>query len=1082
MKIKTYLIFFLLFIANISFSNEFIKIDIIGNKRISNETIINIINFKKNESYDLDDLNDFQKKLLKSNFFSDVLVQSKSKTLIIEVKENPLIDFFYIKGVENKKREDFLYEILSLGQNRVFSDVLLNEDLEKIRDVFRSAGYFDVLINPIVTKTRNGTYNVVLEIDRKNKYNIKRIFFIGDVKYKSSTLLDVVSSTEYGWWNFLSDSDIVDSNRINIDKELLKDFYLKNGYYDVQIVSSDINIVDNKSANIIFSINAGEKYFFSEHRIIDNGANLKENDLSSLNKILSKKINGTFSKTKIDNADDLINDYLISKKIEFVTFLSTPKKNNTNSIDVEYNFIQIPKKFINLVNVSGNSITEENVIRRNMLFSEGDSFVDYKIKKTIDNLKSLKIFKSVNLTTENISDNKLDINISVEEQPTGSIGAGIGVGSSGSAISTSLVEQNLFGKGIILNSNITVGTEKIFGNTSFTIPDFKNSGNNLNYNIYAVSTEYQNAGYESKKIGNSVSLNYDIYEDVSLTSGVGADVDQIDTNNSASALYKSREGDYLTFKTFYSIFSDKRDSKFLPTKGYRIGFGQSYAIPGSDIPYIENNLSGSYYYPIAKDYILSLKSGISSINSLDNKDVKLSDRKFLSGSKLRGFESFGIGPKDGKDHIGGNYSAYTSLSTTIPNPIPDSWNAKSILFLDSGNVWGVDYNNSLDSNKIRSSAGLSLEWISPLGPLSITMAQNISKADGDLDESFSFNIGSNFWLLMKSFFRNKGPFDINFILENLLFSEKKKFRKFKIKNVSNLKDSLKGDITFLDSNKYFSQAEKTKASFCLTKEKYSNKLNLKCVPIISKNPLLDFIIITKLFYPESINDNYKFKLNQKYKNLKKLNTFIDSSVKIGTGFDVGINTVLKKNVILGKNVTIGSNCVISNSVIGDNVKINDGTIIGKIGYGFKYINNKFNFIPHIGSVIINNNVYIGSNCTIDRGSFSNTVIDHDTKIDNLVHLAHNVKVGSNCFVAGQVGIAGSTIIGDNCIIGGQAGISGHLKIGSNVKIGGHSGVIRDIEDDKKVMGYPSKDIKLFLKKELKLKWLIKIYHLLTNQK
>ena len=322
---------------------------------------------------------------------------------------------------------------------------------------------------------------------------------------------------------------------------------------------------------------------------------------------------------------------------------------------------------------------------------------------------------------------------------------------------------------------------------------------------------------------------------------------------------------------------------------------------------------------------------------------------------------------------------------------------------------------------------------------------------------------------MKSFFRNKGPFDINFIIENLLFSEKKKFRKFKIKNVSNLKDSLKGDITFLDSNKYFSQAEKTKASFCLTKEKYSNKLNLKCVPIISKNPLLDFIIITKLFYPESINDNYKFKLNQKYKNLKKLNTFIDSSVKIGTGFDVGINTVLKKNVILGKNVTIGSNCVISNSVIGDNVKINDGTIIGKIGYGFKYINNKFNFIPHIGSVIINNNVYIGSNCTIDRGSFSNTVIDHDTKIDNLVHLAHNVKVGSNCFVAGQVGIAGSTIIGDNCIIGGQAGISGHLKIGSNVKIGGHSGVIRDIEDDKKVMGYPSKDIKLFLKKELKLK-------------
>ena len=744
MKKKIYLMFFLLFVANITFSDEFTKIEVIGNKRISDETIANIINFKKNINYDLNDLNDFQKKLLKSNFFSDVLVQSKFKTLVIQVKENPIIDFFFIKGVKNKQREEFLYENLSLGQNRVFSDVLLKEDLEKIRDVFRAAGYFDILINPKITKTLNGTYNVLIEIDRKNKYNIKRIFFIGDVKYKSSTLLDVISSIESGWWNFFTDKDIVDTNRINIDKNLLKDFYLKNGYYDVQIVSSDINIVDNTSANIIFSINAGEKYYFSEHKIIDNQANLKETDLNNLNKLLSKKINGIFSKAKINSADDLVNDYLIRKKIEFVSFLSIPKKNNNNLIDVEYKFIQKPKKFINLVNISGNSITEENVIRRNMLFSEGDSFVDYKIKKTIDNLKSLKIFKSVNLTTENISDNKLDINIDVEEQPTGSIGAGIGVGSSGSAVSTSLIEQNLFGKGIILNSNITVGTEKVFGNTSFTIPDFKNSGNNFNYNIYAVSTEYKNAGYKSKKIGNSVSLNYDIFEDISLTTGLGADVDQIDTNNSASALYKSREGDYLTYKTFYSIFSDKRNSKFLPTKGHRIGFGQSLAIPGSDIPYIENNVSGSFYYPLSDDYTFSIKSGISSINSLDSKDVKLSDRKFLSSSKLRGFESFGVGPKDGKDHIGGNYSAYTSLSTTIPNPIPDSWNAKSILFLDSGNVWGVDYNNSLDSNKIRSSAGLSLEWISPLGPLSVTMAQNISKADGDLDESFSFNIGSNF--------------------------------------------------------------------------------------------------------------------------------------------------------------------------------------------------------------------------------------------------------------------------------------------------------------------------------------------------
>ena len=266
----------------------------------------------------------------------------------------------------------------------------------------------------------------------------------------------------------------------------------------------------------------------------------------------------------------------------------------------------------------------------------------------------------------------------------------------------------------------------------------------MNYNIFAISTDFENSGYESKKIGNSISTNYDVYENVSLTTGVAADRDSIDTNSTASALYKSREGDYLTLKGFYSISNDKRDSVFQPSKGYRVGFGQSLAIPGSDITYIENNLNGAIYHSISNDYILSLKSGFNAVNSLGDEDIKLSDRKFLRQSKLRGFESYGVGPKDGTDHIGGNYSAYASLSSTIPNPIPDSWNAKSIIFLDTGSVWGVDFDDSLDSNKLRSAVGLSLEWVSPLGPLSITLSENISKADGDLEESFSFQIGSNF--------------------------------------------------------------------------------------------------------------------------------------------------------------------------------------------------------------------------------------------------------------------------------------------------------------------------------------------------
>ena len=318
---------------------------------------------------------------------------------------------------------------------------------------------------------------------------------------------------------------------------------------------------------------------------------------------------------------------------------------------------------------------------------------------------------------------------------------------------------------------------------------------------------------------------------------------------------------------------------------------------------------------------------------------------------------------------------------------------------------------------------------------------------------------------MDSFFFNTGPHSINKIVKKLIFSEKKNFSNQKIKNISNLKDAKKGDISFLESLKYLEDLKITKASYCIIQKKFLSYLPSNIVPIISTNPLLDFIIVSKIFYPDSDTDNFKFIKSKKYKKFQKNNCLIDSSVKIGKNFSIGLNSVIKKNVDIGNNVIIGSNCVISNSIIEDNVIINDGSIIGKIGYGFKYINKKLMFIPHIGHVRVKKSSYIGSNCTIDRGSFSNTVIGKNTMIDNQVHIAHNVKIGDFCFIAGQVGIAGSSIIGNHCMIGGQAGISGHIKIGDNVNIGGGTGVLKNVLNNKNVIGYPATDIKNFLRKE-----------------
>ena len=307
---------------------------------------------------------------------------------------------------------------------------------------------------------------------------------------------------------------------------------------------------------------------------------------------------------------------------------------------------------------------------------------------------------------------------------------------------------------------------------------------------------------------------------------------------------------------------------------------------------------------------------------------------------------------------------------------------------------------------------------------------------------------------------------INFL--NLKTSLKKDFI---IKNVSNIDNSLKNDITLCSGTKYLELLKKTKASACIIKKNYLPHVPKNCIPIISENPQIDFIKVSNLFYSDFLIDkigkNYlsRSKIKKKFKKIYFGENFIcEKDVRIGKNVNIGHNVVIKENCIIGDNVNIGSNVIISNSIIKNNVNICDGTIIGKKGFGFKFFNNELLRIPHIGKVIINENAEIGSNCNIDRGSISNTSIGKFSFLDNQVHVAHNVKIGNYCILAAQVGIAGSTKIGNNVTIGGQSGISGHLKIGNNVKIAGKSGVIRDLEDNKVVMGYPSEDIKEFVKK------------------
>ena len=317
---------------------------------------------------------------------------------------------------------------------------------------------------------------------------------------------------------------------------------------------------------------------------------------------------------------------------------------------------------------------------------------------------------------------------------------------------------------------------------------------------------------------------------------------------------------------------------------------------------------------------------------------------------------------------------------------------------------------------------------------------------------------------MKSiiFFKKK-EHNINNLFPNLDLDKKEK-----INNIKNLNKSEKFDLTFFDSAKYKSQALTTKASYCITTKKLEKNLPKKVKKIIVKNVLFELAKVLKKMYPDSDIDypdlSLKLSTKIKYKSVKfGNNVLIGKNVKIGKNTIIGANSIIEHDVVVGKNCVIGSDVILKNSILGNNIVIQDGCKIGLKGFGFIPLKEKNFKISHIGRVIINDNVEIASGCTIDRGSVDDTEIGKNTYLDNQVHLAHNVKIGSNCMIAGQVGFAGSSTIGNNVSIGGQAGISGHLTIGNNVKIGGGSGVIKDIEDNQVVMGYPAVPFKEFIK-------------------
>jgi len=739
-----FIIIFFLILTNSLFA-EIKKVSVIGNVRVNTSTIESLVD-KKIANVDSIYINNLTKKIYDTDFFSDVKISFNQDVLSINVVENPIVNFFYINGIKDSDL-DQVNKIITLKENSIFSGAKLKKDIEATKEFLNASGYYQASINPEVLKVDNNQVNLIINIDKKEISKIKNIYFIGNKFFSNSQLMDVITSSEDGWWKFFSTSALSEQ-RIEYDKQLLKEFYKSKSFYDVQIESAFASVDKNNNFTLTFSINSGKKYKFGDYDLKINGLSLKETDSDEIKNISNKLLKNEFySPLIINKLSKQVTDLLESKRYGNFEINIQDSKAGEDKINVIVQLNEGQKSLINKINIQGNTITEEKVIRDNLIIAEGDQINSYKIKKSIDNVKSKQLFSKVDYKIED-SDKKnfKDFNLFVKEQPTGNISAGVGYGTNGGLFEASVNERNFLGQGINLNFTGRLSADIVRGELSYVDPNYINSNKELAASLFSEVDDYKNSGYQNKRAGTRVATKYEIYEDIFFRPNLGVQFDKLEVTGSASSLLRSRQGDFVTTSFGYNFLYDQRDSKFNPTSGSVIYFDQNIATLFSDIPTIQTGLGATFYKELFSDkFIGSAKARLANVVAFNDKDVKLSDRIFASSSDLRGFEQRGVGPVDSGDHIGGNNLATLSLKSTFPNPIPENLRATTFLFLDVGNVWGVDYSNSIsDSSKLRSSTGIALDLMSPIGPLSFTYSIPLSKASSDKEQNFLFNIGSSF--------------------------------------------------------------------------------------------------------------------------------------------------------------------------------------------------------------------------------------------------------------------------------------------------------------------------------------------------
>lgn len=726
------------------------KIIVEGNRRIEVATVISYVDLQKGDPFDQALLDRALKNLYATGLFADVSIRQQGSALVVTVLENPIINEIRFEG--NKKiKSEALYGELQLKQRQVLTRARVLADAERLQEIYRLSGRFSAVIDPKIIRMDQNRVNLIFEINEGPETLISRISFIGNSRYSDGRLQKVIRSREDRWYRFWTSDDKYDPDRLAYDQELLRKFYLERGYVDFRVDTAIAELSpDRKDFLVTFSVEEGNRYKIGKVNVQSKIPELKA---SLVKDTVAFKSGDWYRVGGIEDTITRMTNRLGNFQFAFVDVQPSVTRNRSaRTVDIVFIISDGKKTFIENINISGNTRTLDEVIRREMILVEGDPFSAVKIRKSEQRIRNLGFFDKVEVRPRSgSSSNKTNIEVRVEERSTGELSIGAGYSTTdGPLADFRIKERNFLGKGQVLQLSSMLASKKNEFNFSFTEPYFLKRDLSAGIDLFHVTQDLQDqSSYNSRRSGGGLRLGYPLSEKWRQNLNYRYERNKItDVQATASLYVQQQEGDRDTSAVAQTLTYDTRNSRLSPTEGFIGRINTEVAGLGGQARYVKARVGGTYYYPVADKWILSVLGEVGYIHGWSDETVRINERFYIGGDNLRGFADSGIGPRDSisDDSLGGNRFWRGSVELAFPTGLPEDLGIRAHVFSDLGDLWTLDDSGPTiqDVSSVRMAAGAGISWRSPLGPVRVDFAKPIMRESFDKVQQFRLSFGTRF--------------------------------------------------------------------------------------------------------------------------------------------------------------------------------------------------------------------------------------------------------------------------------------------------------------------------------------------------